>query len=153
MTDIRKTLIGLCVAATSLGAMAQTADEHKAHHPADASAPAAAVKSTAKSTSAKPQSAAIMTNMDQHMKAMQSMHEKMMGAKTPEERQALMAEHMKLMQDSMSMMQDMHGQGGMSGDMANRQQLMEKRMDMMESMMQMMMDCMPADANRAQEAK
>lgn len=32
MTHIRKTLISLCVAATSLGALAQNADEHKDRH-------------------------------------------------------------------------------------------------------------------------
>lgn len=38
-----------------------------------------------------------MAAMDQQMKAMQAMHEKMVAAKTPEARQALMAEHMALM--------------------------------------------------------
>ncbi|MCY1552249.1 hypothetical protein D9M68_886320 [compost metagenome] len=94
-----------------------------------------------------------MAAMDQHMKAMQAMHEKMAAAKTPEERQALMAEHMILMKGGMAMMKSMDGgmpgmggmQGGkgMGGDMAARQEMMEKRMDMMESMMQMMMDRMP----------
>jgi len=88
--------------------------------------------------------------MDQRMKDMQAMHEKMMSAKTPEERQALMSEHMKMMQDGMAMMKQMGGMsrmGGMQGGkgmggMTDRQQMMEKRMDMMESMMQMMMDRM-----------
>lgn len=66
----------------------------------------------------------------------------MAGAKTPAEREALMAEHMKLMQEGMSMM------GGMTPGKAPanakaRQQMIEKRMDMMQSMMQMMMDRMP----------
>ena len=38
---------------------------------------------------------------------MQAMHEKMAGAKTPAQREALMAEHMKLMKEGMSMMQMM----------------------------------------------
>ena len=84
-----------------------------------------------------------MGAMDQHMKAMQAMHDKMAAAKTPEERQALMAEHMKLMQEGMSMMKQMGGMSSMTGmssdktkkaGMPNRQQMMEKRMDMMESM-------------------
>lgn len=54
-----------------------------------------------------------MAKMDEHMKSMQAMHEKMMAAKTPEERQALMDEHMKLMQDGMGMMQQMGA--GMQG--------------------------------------
>ena len=86
--------------------------------------------------------------MDRHMRAMQAMHEKMAAAKTPQERQALMAEHMKTMQDGMRMMKSMHGQmasgnppAGMAG-MQHDPQMMERRMTMMESMMQMMMDRM-----------
>ncbi|MYZ51434.1 hypothetical protein F5985_04610 [Malikia spinosa] len=172
MTHIRKTLISLCVAATSLGALAQNADEHKDHHPADASAPAKMVKKTAKAAPVKPLSADKMANMDQHMQSMQAMHDKMMAAKTPDERQALMAEHMKLMQEGMGMMKQMgagmQGMGGQAGmgamggmaagkgmpaDLAARHQMMEKRMEMMESMMQMMMDRLPADANRSEATK
>ena len=69
------------------------------------------------------------------MKSMKEMHAKMMAAKTFEEGQALMGEHMKAMQDGMSMMGQMKGEkGGMSPDAMN------KRMDMMEMTMQMMMD-------------
>jgi hypothetical protein len=88
-----------------------------------------------------------MAMMDAQMKTMQGMHDKMMAAKTPEERSKLMAEHMKTMQDSMKMMGDMKGmQGmpGMTGGMGARHQMMEKRMEMMQSMMQMMMDQMHA---------
>jgi hypothetical protein len=81
------------------------------------------------------------------MKAMQQMHEKMLAAKTPAERNALMAEQMKLMQNGMNMMGGMGGMGagaapGKPADMAARQGMMEQRMDMMQSMMQMMMDRM-----------
>ena len=71
------------------------------------------------------------------MQRMQAMHEKMVAAKTPAERQALMKEHMQVMQESMKAMQQMghgHGQSGMSESM------MQQRMDMMTMMMQMMMD-------------
>jgi hypothetical protein len=83
------------------------------------------------------------------MKAMQEMHQKMMVAKTPEERNALMAAHMKTMQDGMAMMKEMPMQGmrgmpGMTADMAARHQMMDKQMQMMQSMMEMMMDRMPA---------
>ena len=95
-----------------------------------------------------------MARMDAQMKTMRDMHEKMMGAKTPQERSKLMAEHMKSMQDGMAMMNMMGGsgmggmggmQGGkpMPGDMNQRQQMLEKRMEMMQSMMQMMMDRLP----------
>ena len=142
MNSNRKYLIGLCVATLSLGALAQNADEHKDHHPAGTKPVATAVQKP----SSGPVGADKMVAVDQHMKIMQTMHEKLLAAKTPEERQALMAEHMKLMQDGMAMMKQM---GGMSAGMAknskmtDRQQMMEKRMDMMESMMQMMMDRMP----------
>ena len=96
-----------------------------------------------------------MGKMEAQMKIMQGMHEKMMNAKTPEERSKLMAEHMKAMQDGMAMMggmssagmgdmKGMQGAPGMSGDMGARQQMMEKRMEMMQTMMKMMMDRMPA---------
>lgn len=78
---------------------------------------------------------------------MRAMHEKMVAAKTPQERQALMPEHMKTMQDGMRMMESIHGMAsgnppaGMTG-MQHDPQMMETRMAMMESMMQMMMDRM-----------
>ena len=93
-----------------------------------------------------------MAGMDTQMKTMRAMHEKMMNAKTPEERNKLMAEHMKTMHDGMEVMGGMGamaGMGGMqgntpmAGDMAARQQMMEKRMEMMQAMMKMMMDRMP----------
>ena len=145
MIHIRNTLIGICVATASLGVFAQGTDEHKEHHPEGAVPAAAATKAPGKSMGAEK-----MAAMDQRMKDMQAMHEKMMSAKTPEERQALMAEHMKMMQDGMAMMKQMGGMSKMAGmqggkgmsGMTDRQQMMEKRMDMMESMMQMMMDRM-----------
>ena len=99
-----------------------------------------------------------MAAMDAQMKAMREMHEKMVNAKTPEQRNALMAEHMKTLQAGMATMNMMGGagmgamgamgamQGGkpMPGDINQRQQMMEKRMDMMQSMLQMMVDRMPA---------
>lgn len=98
-----------------------------------------------------------MAAMDPRMKAMQEMHQKMMGAKTPAERQALMADHMKAMQGGMAMMKGMQGgmqgMGGMAGmgdakgmpaDMAKRHQMMTDHMAMMQMMMDMMADRMPA---------
>ncbi len=96
-----------------------------------------------------------MAKMDAQMKTMRDMHQKMMGAKTPQERDRLMAEHMKSMKDGMAMMGgksgvgmgDMKGMQGMAGDMGTHQQMMGKRMEMMEMMMSMMgdqMSVMPA---------
>lgn len=77
-----------------------------------------------------------MAKMDAQMKTMQAMHEKIMNAKTPEERSKLMAEHMKTMQDCMAMMQGMSGAGmggmpGMTGDMGAHHPTTGKRMEMM----------------------
>ncbi len=114
-------------------------DQRKVHHPAG-SASAAAAKSVPGATTPE------MARMASQMKAMQEMHDKMMGARTPEERSALMAEHMKTMQEGMGMMK---GMGGMAGaksppaDMPQRQAMMEQRMDMMQTMMEMMVDRLP----------
>jgi hypothetical protein len=117
----------------------EKAAEHASHHP-DGGTPAS------------------MAAMQDQMKAMQEMHDKMMNAKTPEERQALMTDHMKAMQGGMQMMKGMGGMAGMGGadcmsdpkgslvDMAKCQQTMEQRMDMMQMMMEMMMQRMPASA-------
>lgn len=100
-----------------------------------------------------------MAKMDAQMKTMRDMHEKMMNAKTPQERSKLMAERKKTMQDGMDMMggmsmpcmgdmkdmKEMKDMPGMTGDMGARQQMMEKRMEMMQTMMKMMMDQMPAE--------
>jgi len=95
-----------------------------------------------------------MAAMEPRMKAMQEMHQKMMGAKTPAERQALMADHTKAMQDGMAMMKEHGGMQGMQGmagmgdgkgmpaDMAKRHQMMTDHMAMM--LMDMMADRMPA---------
>ncbi|MEO8154233.1 MAG: hypothetical protein ABI605_14275 [Rhizobacter sp.] len=131
-------LITACATATE-PARTQSAkadpDEHASHHPAGAaSAPAPGAP------------------MQDRMKAMREMRDKMMNATTPEERHALMSDHMKTMQDGMQMMKGMGGKGamdsmdakGMSPDMAQRQRMMEGRMDMMQMMMDMMVQRMPA---------
>ena len=74
---------------------------HAAHHPTSAAAPAATPADR-------------MAMMDAHMKAMREMHDKMSRARTLQERQALMAEQMKLMQEGMAMMGGM-GPGPMPG--------------------------------------
>lgn len=86
--------------------------------------------------------AAGMPGMEAQLKAMRDMHDKMVAAKTPAERNALMAEHMKIMQNGMNMMGGMGPAAmmGSPGDVAARQRMMEQRMDMMQSMMQMMVD-------------
>ena len=135
MFRFRTLVVVATLTIASISSFAQD-DKHKAHHPggvASATMPAPAT--------GKPAGVPDMAMMDKHMKAMQAMHEKMASAKTPAEREALMAEHMKLMQEGMSMMGGM-APGKAPANAAARQQMMEKRMDMMQSMMQMMMDRM-----------
>jgi hypothetical protein len=161
MTTLRHTVLTIALAAASLGANAQTAAEHTQHHPTEPTKKTLKAP-TAKSPS-KPNEAVVA--MDGKIKAMREMHEKMRAAKTPEERKALMGDHMSAMQDGMSMMEtmnsmggmpemgDMKGmsgkgpdakKGGMSMDMIGHHEAMQKRMEMMTIMMQMMMDRMPA---------
>jgi hypothetical protein len=141
--SIRLIYILAATAALGLTGCAQNPPGHAAHHPgASTSAPGQGMP---------------MARMDEHMKTMHTMHERMARAKTAEERNALTAEHHKLMQEGMGMMGGLGpgpkgGMGGMMGnvqgpgDPAARQQMMEKRMEMMQSMMQMMMDRLPAPA-------
>jgi len=100
--------------------------EHKAHHPP-------ATKPVSKDNKK-------LRDIDEQMKQMQTMHEKMMDAKTPEQRAALMDEQMKSMQSSMHMM-DMMKQDSDAMPMSGQaHEMMMKRMDMMQMMMQAMMD-------------
>jgi hypothetical protein len=63
-----------------------------------------------------------------HGSAMHEMHQKMAAAKTPQERQALMSEHMKAMHEGMGMMR------GMNTDPAWREQMQSQCSEMMKSM-------------------
>jgi gamma-glutamylcysteine synthetase len=92
--------------------------------------------------------------MDEHMRKMKALHEKMTSAATPEERQKVMVEQRQEMQAGMGMMNQMMQGGGMMGNMGggmmgqkgkpadatSQMQMMQKRMDMMQMMMQTMMD-------------
>ena len=148
-----KTLSALTLAAALAFASTSTLaanheQDHTEHHP---EAPAAVAPAPDMGAKVPPQA------MQKQMQAMKAMHEKMMNAKTPEERSALMAEHMQTMRDGMGMMQKMGQSGGMGGmggmgaskggkamacDMHESHRMMGMRMEMMEPMMQMMMDRM-----------
>lgn len=136
--------LALAISTTGITAWAAPEDAHQAHHPAAAASTASAAGVKAMPGKARPD----MARMNTQMKAMHEMHDKMMAAKTPAERDALMAEHLKLMQGGMTMMDGMSS-GGMSGmkdmkdDMAAHHHTMEARMEMMQAMMQMMMDRLP----------
>jgi hypothetical protein len=133
--------LSLALAFAAAGAFAWAAED--VHHPAGAASGTASQAMPGKSSSD-------MTRMDAQMKAMREMHERMMAAKTSDERNALMAEHMQAMQEGMAMMNGrspggMGGmKGGMKGDTVAQHQMLEKRMDMMQATMQMMMDRLPA---------
>ena len=137
-------ILSLALAATTLGSASWAANDvqHPAHHPEGAAAAAKAKPALGKSKTD-------MARMDMQTKAMRQMHDRMMATRTPEERNALMAEHMQTMEQGMTMMNGMpgDGMGGKSatmGDMAAHHQTMEKHMEMMTAMMQMMMDRLPA---------
>ena len=164
------------LSAILLGAMALNApitfaedkpatEDHQIHHPNDQKKDVKAVVSAT--------SPDVMQKADLQMTSMQDIHTRLMSAKTPEERNALMAEQMKVMQDGMAMMNNMSkdakgmmsgmmsgmmmgNQGkdgnammsGMQGGMMQHHQMMDKRMDMMQMMMQMMMDRLPAEPKK-----
>ena len=152
MSFVRTISIFSAVAATTMGmsALAASDAQHDSHHPA-ATATAQVAQAATPGMGMGTGGMAAMPGYADQMTAMQSMHDKMLAAKTPEERNALMTGQMKLMQNGMGMMGRM-GPGAMAGkagDMAARQGMMEQRMAMMQSTMQMMMDRMaPAPATK-----
>jgi len=111
-------------------------------------------------------SKAQMGQMDEHMKRMQGLHEKMANATTPEERQALMNDQRREMQQAMAMMHGMPHGGTMMGgagmgmagqkgkplDQKTQMQMMEKRLDMMQMMMQTMLDQQGASGSAMMQA-
>ena len=94
-----------------------------------------------------------MGQMDEHMKTMHALHDKLTSASTPEERRQVMDEQRKEMQGCMGMMGPMMQSGarmggtgsgmmqkGKTADINAQMQMMQKRMDMMQAMMLAMMD-------------
>lgn len=151
MSHFRHTILTIALATAALTSWAQTTPE-QAQHQAHVLATEQATAPT--SDLATPGDAGKMDAMDNKMNTMHEMHQKMMSAKTPEEKKALMAQHLRTMHDGramMGMMTDsgknrMNGKKPMSGNLNQRQQMLERRMEMMETMMQMMMDSMPTSA-------
>jgi len=118
-------VLSLAFAISSFGTSGWAAqpNQHAGHHPAGAA-------SSPISKSMPEKTDADIAKMDTQTKAMQLMHDKMMNAKTPEERNALMGEHMKTMQNGVLMMNRATPDamrsmsGGMKGDMAMHHQMM-----------------------------
>lgn len=147
MSQLHKLFLAAVIGSASLAACAQTPQttdaDHAQHHPgATVSAPVTAQPAGARPAMSPEQTVV----MDKHMKAMQETHQKMMSAKTPEERQAAMAEHMKMMHEGGMPMMKMGGdaKGMQCGMMGGNSAMMEQRMAHMESMMQTMMERLPA---------
>lgn len=152
MSIYRFTFAAIALSAlVSLGGcvVAQNSAEHAQHNSAGAAPTAKSGATSAVSDTE------VMAKMDGHMRTMREMHAKMAAAKNPEERKALMEEHMKVMREGMTMMRGMsagdghtRGMAGMMGggsmppEMGQRHRMMEKHMEMMQTMMQMMMDHM-----------
>lgn len=124
---LASTCLALTISGCAMGQNPNAAQAQPAPHPPGRGPMAAA---PAPGTPLTPEA------LERQEKAMQDMHQRMLAAKTPAERAALMDEHMKLMQSGMHMMGQMRGRGGMMG----MREPMERRMDMMEHMMQMMVD-------------
>lgn len=141
MKSMQSLVLAVVVSALCTPVLASQDSQHQGHHPPEASTPAAKSAAPAPPATAPDKR---MAGMDAQLQVMQEMHEKMMAAKTPEQRKAMMAEHMKVMQGSMRMMDDMSRPGPetMQCDMGEQHRQMQKRMQMMQSMMQMMMDRM-----------
>lgn len=162
MSMSRPALFTVALCTILLPAPLMAAENHDHTH-GQASTPAAA---PAPATPAAP--AEIDARYQTQMQLMRELHEKMMAARTPAERQKLMSENMKLMQGGMAMMKDMQSRSGsgmgMMGkegmDPSNQNGMMDmrkcmdmhnammKRMDMMEMMMQLQMDQQSAGSMR-----
>lgn len=100
MSKLQKWLAGCLMALASGVAQSQEAKEHHPPEP-DGTAPAGCKHED------------MMASMDQHMREMHAMRDKMAAAKTPQEREALMAEHRKAMQEAMARMKRMGCMGMM----------------------------------------
>lgn len=106
MKVVRAIALTLAIASIGMPAWAAQTDPHQGHHPAAAATTPAAAPAPASSPMSD-MSSHDMARMDAQMKTMHETHARMMAAKTPDERNALMAEHMKSMQDGMGMMNAM----------------------------------------------
>jgi hypothetical protein len=126
-----KTLSAIALTGALLSAPAFAED---AHHPAEGAATPAPTEQATPAPAGK----GMMGDMD--MTKMHEMMQKMHGAKTPEERQKLRAEHREAMQNKMGMMRQrmQDSQCPMAKDDAAQQQCIKAMGENMQDMMQMM---------------
>jgi hypothetical protein len=151
----RLSVFALSLIGTASVALAQTADEHAAHHPDQQNAAATAPKTPNQSAQTGKPAA---DRMEQNMKKMRTLIAKIDETKDPAERKRLLAEHRQAMRQQMDMMRGMDSgmmKGGMMGktagkDVPNKEMMMgeeamkmcsdmRSRMDMMHAMMEQMM--------------
>jgi hypothetical protein len=145
-----KTITLSAIAASIALAMPVYADD--AHHPEPGKAQTAQAQPDGKT----------VQKMQDNLGRMRTQLERLAKAKTDDERQKIMGEHMQTMQENMGMARGMQSgmmgcsmmQGGMGmmgegmagGDMmSKRMEMMEKRMDMMQMMMQGRMRMSPGE--------
>ena len=158
MPSSRRLAITATTGTPGLVGCAQTSVGHDAHHPGVAAA-------VGMSPMPMGGAGASVAGMDEQLKTLQAMHNKMTHMKARQQRSAVMAEHMKVMHNSMAMMggrvgkigmdgmkdkpamagsmQGMPGKVSMSVGMAAPAPMMDKRMQTMQSMKRLMMDPMP----------
>ena len=142
-----KTITFSAIAASIVLAMPVFAEE--SHHPT-------AQPGAGQPAQARPDGKTVQ-KMQDNLGRIRTQLERLAKAKTAEERQKLMDEHMQTMQENMGMARGMQsgmmgcpmmqGQGKASPDdmMSKRMEMMEKRMDMMQMMMQGRMGMPPAE--------
>ena len=119
MVNVSNVAVTALLSIGCLGAIAQPAPvDHTPHHPTGASPTATMPTQTPPDTSpttTTPAGTGHMAAMEKQLQAMKAMREKLAAAKTPEERRAVMAEHMKTMHDSMAMVDMMRSPTGLGG--------------------------------------
>ncbi len=136
-----KALTALALTSALLSAPAFAED---AHHPEEGATTPAPTEQANPAAAGK--GMGMMGDMD--MTKMHEMMQKMHGAKTPEERQKLRAEHRTAMQDKMGMMRQrmQDSQCPMAEDDATQQQCIKAMGENMQDMMQMMEQMMDSQA-------
>ncbi|KAF7962995.1 hypothetical protein AWV80_15045 [Cupriavidus sp. UYMU48A] len=143
----------LALPPVALSAGPQTGDPEHDHSHGQASA---ATPQKPKKAAQSPQKEDRNAAVDAQIAHLRALHERLSRAKTPDERQALMAEQVKVMQESMAMMRSMHagqdqgdmgsgmgmGQRGMPEHIGMGHDMMVQHMELMQEMMQTMVDRM-----------
>jgi hypothetical protein len=130
MTPFRRIAFATALAVGASLPLAATAQDRAAPRPASAA-----------SASVDARMQALRQWQDQMTRDMPAWQQKMKNAKTREERNAVLAEHAKAMEEGLAMMRSLSADAGRGDvDVAKRYQLMEERMEIMQVLMQMMLE-------------